>query len=79
MTWLVCIVLVDVTLRPLIDSICSLMDSDLLINMEVGYLASSVHQFSNTGSDMSNQIPQEWLSFEIDTAGARRLGHCYEY
>jgi hypothetical protein len=59
MTWLVCIVLVDVTLRPLIDQFCSLMDSDLLINMEVGYLASSVHQFSNTDSDMSNQIPQE--------------------
>lgn len=61
------------------DSIRRLMDSDLLTNMEVGYLASSVHQFINTGSDMPNQIPQEWLSFEIDTAGTRRLGHCYEH
>ena len=41
-------------------------DYDLLINVErIGYLASSMHQSSNTTHEISNWIPQEWLSLEL--------------
>ena len=80
MTWLICIVQVGVSLWEHWMSLSNLVswctftwkfsvacwDYDLLINVErVGYLASSMHQPSYTVHDISNRIPQDWLSLEL--------------
>ena len=45
---------------------CSFLGLWFVDNVErVGYLASSMHQPSNTAHEISNWIPQEWLSLEL--------------